>query len=389
MQMNRRALLRAGVAAASVVALSLSAWRNALAGSALGPSPYGELGAADAFGLRLPSGFTARCIAESGQLVPGTGYVWHIAPDGAATFATTDGGWIYVSNSEDNGARGGAGALRFDASGNVINAYPILSGTKYNCAGGATPWGTWLSCEEFRNGRVWECDPSGRRQATVHTAMGTFAHEAAVVDPRTGYVYLTEDDGNSRFYRFRPIVFGDLRFGTLEAAAVAGDGSVRWKAVSEKQPARDRDTSVFNRGEGAWFSEGVVYFCTTGDNRVWALTLNGGGPGQDRMEILYDAALLGVDAPLREPDNITVHARSGDIYCGEDSDDLQLVLLANANGTRIAAPFMQLVGHDNSEVTGPTFSPDGSRLYVTSQRGTGRLYSSPGMVFEITGPFRR
>ena len=80
-----------------------------------------------------------------------------------------------------------------------------------------------------------------------------------------------------------------------------------------------------------------------------------------------------------------MHAASGDIYVAEDGDDLQLVLLADRDGRRIVAPFLQLTGHDRSEIAGPAFSPDGSRLYFSSQRGTdGKL----GMTLEVTGPFR-
>jgi uncharacterized protein len=68
---------------------------------------------------------------------------------------------------------------------------------------------------------------------------------------------------------------------------------------------------------------------------------------------------------------------------------LQLVLLANSRSERIAAPFLQLVGHDGSEVTGPAFSPDGSRLYFSSQRGTDGSNDGPGMTFEVRGPFRQ
>jgi uncharacterized protein len=83
-----------------------------------------------------------------------------------------------------------------------------------------------------------------------------------------------------------------------------------------------------------------------------------------------------------------VHARSGDIYVCEDDDNLECVLLAEHQGQRVAAPFLQFVGHEGSEVAGAAFSPDGTRLYLSSQRGIGRKYDSPGMTFEISGPFR-
>ncbi|MFL6288624.1 MAG: hypothetical protein ACJ73L_09525, partial [Actinomycetes bacterium] len=127
----------------------------------------------------------------------------------------------------------------------------------------------------------------------------------------------------------------------------------------------------------------------------------------DQIEVVYDAVKIGPDAPLHDPDCLTVHPTSGDLFVGEDADDLQLVLLADGNGARVAAPFVQLIGHGGgekgspgqdgdvvpssswkptSEITGLAFTPDGTRLYMTSQRGTDGVR---GMTFEITGPFRR
>ena len=381
---SRRAFLTRTLAASAAIGLGPAAWSRIFAGTSdIGESPYGPLGDPDANGVRLPSGFSARLLATTGEIVSGTDYVWHGQPDGGATFAAPGGGWVYTSNSELNGTRGGVGAIRFDASGEVVDAYRILARTKWNCAGGATPWGTWLSCEEHRAGVVWECDPFAPGQGIARPALGKFAHEAAAVDPNTGYVYLTEDHGRSRLYRFRPDSRGDLSAGTLEAAAIDAHGYVTWVTVPQDRPYRGEDTSMFDRGEGAWFADGHMYFCTTTDHRVWALDVASG-----RIEVIYDAVLLGADAPLREPDNVTVHARSGDIYVAEDDDDLQLVLLADQFGQRIAAPFLQFVGHAGSEVTGPAFNPDGTRLYVSSQRGTDGGNNGPGMTFEIRGPFR-
>jgi uncharacterized protein len=370
--------------AGSVAGLVTAPWLGALKAQAvIGESPYGPLGEPDANGVALPAGFSARLLARSGRLVAGTNHRWHFAPDGGACFSAPGGGWVYVSNAEL--PNGGVGALRFNAAGTVVDAYTILSGTRVNCAGGPTPWGTWLSCEEYGLGQVWECNPLQPGQGIVRPAMGRFSHEAAAIDPGTGIAYLTEDSGSdSRFYRFRPRTPGDLSQGVLEAAWWQADGSVRWTRCSPLKPYRGDDSTAFERAEGAWYDDGIVYFCTTRDDRVWALDTAG-----QRLEVIYDAALLGPEAPLRDPDNVTVHAPSGDVYVAEDADDRQLVLLADAAGTRIAAPFMQLFGHEGSEVTGPAFSPDGSRLYFSSQRGTGGRDVSPGMTFEISGPFRR
>jgi uncharacterized protein len=384
MSTSRRQLIRSAVALVGTAGLGLTQWREALAATTAGIGPYGGLGAPDANGVRLPDGFKARLLAVSGQVVAGSSYRWHFQPDGGATFALPGGEWAYACNAELNGTAGGVGVIRFDAQGQIVGAYPILSGTKYNCAGGATPWGTWLSCEEFRNGRVWECDPSRRSQGVVRPALGVFSHEAAVVDPSTGIVYLTEDDDTSRLYRFVPRAWGDLSAGRLEAATVDAAGIVGWLPASDKQPERSRQTAVFRRGEGAWFSAGVLYFCTTSDNRVWALET-----ARNRLSIVYDAAAVGAGAPLREPDNVTVHPSSGEIFVCEDDDNLECVLLSPTPTGRVAAPFLQFVGHEGSEVAGAAFSPDGTRLYLSSQRGIGRKYDSPGMTFEITGPFRR
>ena len=117
----------------------------------------------DRHGIRLPERFTVRRVARGNEVVPGTDYKWHIASDGAATFPTADGGWILVSNCEDLQA-GGAGAMRFAPDGKITDGYRILDGTTFNCAGGPTPWGTWLSCEEFEQGACGSAiPPAGAR----------------------------------------------------------------------------------------------------------------------------------------------------------------------------------------------------------------------------------
>jgi hypothetical protein len=373
-----------------------------MAAPVVGDGPYGPIGAPDALGLRLPAGFSARIIASHEQPVGDTDFRWHIFPDGGATFATDDGGWIYVSNSEMP-RFGGVGAIRFAGDGSIVDAYSILSGTSLNCAGGLTPWGTWLSCEEFTlygqdpglagltgavAGRVWECDPFSPGQGVVREAMGRFHHEAAAVDPVGRRVYMTEDRSTGLFYRFTPTNYPDLSTGVLEAALIDGDRLV-WATVPDPSaptaPITDQfgpdDVTRFRGGEGLWYHQGFVYFTTKGDNRVHALEC-----ATDAYEVVYDGATFNPNPPLRGVDNLMVDEVTGDIYVAEDGGEMRLVLLS-AEGE--ITTFAQIVGQDESEITGPAFSPDGTRLYFSSQRGRGvgqpNLY---GITYEVTGPFR-
>ena len=385
--MQRRTFLRAAVVGAGGVAFSGGLWQAVAtaAPAQLGPGPYGALGSADANGIRLPAGFRSRVVARSGQLVAGTSYRWHDAPDGGACFA--DGtGWIYVSNSEISGT-GGASAIRFGSGGTVTAAYRILSGTNRNCAGGRTPWNRWLSCEEVERGYVYETNPFGGA-AVRRPAMGRFNHEAAAADPVRRVVYLTEDQSDGCLYRFRPTTWGDLSTGTLEVfvAGTATSGTGRWQVVPDPDgsPTYTRyqvaGAKRFNGGEGCYYADGVCWFTTKGDNRVWRLSA-----ADNRYELAYDDNLVNPGpAPLTGVDNITGTA-TGDIYVAEDGGNMEVNLITPA-GT--VAPFLRIANQSGSEITGPAFTPDGTRLYLSSQRGTSGS-SSGGITYEISGPFRR
>src|SRR5688572_19821970 len=376
---DRRSFLRSTALAVGVTALGPSFWDRAYAATARpGRGPYGALGPADANGVLLPAGFRSRILAVTGEVVPGTAYAWHPAPDGGAVFPQPDGGWVYTSNSEVP-AVGGAGALRFGPDGEVVDGYRILTGTSQNCAGGPSPWGTWLSGEENPNGLVHECTVTGTSQGVPLPALGTFSHEAVTFDDGRGQLYLTEDTPDGRLYRFTPSAYPDLTTGLLEVMRVAADGAVTWlPALNPDQPQsanRVPESTSFDGGEGIWFDSDHVYFTTKGDNRVWDLDV-----GAQRLAVLYDAVAIGDDAPLTGVDNLVV-SRSGDIFVAEDGGNLEIVLITPEG---VVAPVVRLVGHDASEICGPAFSPDGQRLYFSSQRGT----DGRGVTFEVSGPFR-
>ena len=401
---RRRELIGMGIGGVAAVSLGAAFWDDLFGSAESRPlrrgRGYGALGPPDENGVRLPQGFRSRVVARGEEVVPGTGYRWHIASDGMATFPDERGGFVLVSNSED--FEGGASALRFGrvrlqgdhseqrpGDGRVEDAYRILSGTTQNCSGGGTPWGTWLSCEEVEEGRVWECDPSGRRRAVAHPAMGIFKHEAAAVDAANRRVYLTEDLIDGGMYRYTPAEWPDLSEGLLEIARVR-DGAVEWVEVPDPLARRERtrrqveDSAQLERGEGVWLDGHTLYVATTADHRVHAYDTR-----RERIEVVYDG-LASRSAPLLRVDQLT-GSRAGEVFVCEDlaTDEIDMGVI---DRNRRVSKFLSVTGpqHERSELTGVTFDPSGRRMFFASQRAFPKSDAEPGpgAIYEVTGPFK-
>jgi len=419
---------------------------------------YGPLLSDPAGLLNLPKGFSYKIISRRGNVMS-DGLFTPGRPDGMATFAGAKGQTILVRNHENSPdsmadspfgqknellkkldkkkfydygkgqqpSLGGTTTLIYDhSSGRVVNEYLSLAGTTRNCAGGRTPWKSWISCEENteRAGGILEKDHGynfevpalgkGLVNPTPLKAMGRFNHEAVCVDPRTGIVYETEDRPDGLIYRFLPNQAGQLaKGGKLQALAIRGQKSmdtrnweqlttakfplnqaveVAWIDLEDIEAPEDdlrlrgfqAGAARFARGEGAWFGKNECYFaCTSGG-------LISRGQVFRYVASLYEGQTREKEAPgklelflepnntdlVKNCDNLTV-APWGDVILCEDDPHPFVV------GVTPQGEFYKLAENAGqpAEFAGSIFSPSGDIFFVNMQ--------DAGLTFAITGPWRK
>jgi secreted PhoX family phosphatase len=418
--------------------------------------------------LDLPAGFGYQAISRAGDKMDDGCVVPGLA-DGMATFAAPDGLAIIIRNHEmlpwqepgpfgagnrlletidpaklyDRGARrtphrGGTTTIVFDTKRQlIVRQFLSLAGTSRNCAGGPTPWNSWISCEEtvIRAGHnvevnedkkvEYECDrdhgycfdvPATAKRCLADpiplTAMGRFYHEAVAVDPRTGIVYETEDREDGLFYRFLPNRPGALAAGGRLQALVVQDleradtrnwrrrgqtidvGAklrVRWMDMDHvespeddlRSRGHDAGAARFARAEGIWHDRGQFFFaCTNGGSRrkgqIWRYIPadqegQGGEVDSGTLELFIESH---DSALLESADNLTM-SPWGDLIVCEDRTSPIVRLV----GVTPAGELYTLAGsHARCEFAGVCFTPDGSTLLVNIQQ--------KGLTIAVTGPWR-
>lgn len=439
MNADRRQFLRATGSAFAALAAS-GCMRTPLAATG-GTADYGPL-LPDPNGLvDLPSGFTYRVISQLGDAMSDGGTVPDRA-DGMGCFDLGGGRIALVRNHElqvqhdsggatglayDTVARsmvplpGGTTTLVLDARTlEVVRQFRSLSGTIRNCAGGVTPWGSWLSCEEDvsrpgprinkEHGWVFEvpANATGPVDPVPLKAMGRFNHEAACVDPASGAVYLTEDREDGLLYRFVPRVKGRLaEGGRLYALVIEGVPDARnWNGVAvttqswlpvrwvelDNVEAPDDDlrkrgaaagATIFARGEGIWMGEGELYFCCTSGGaaklgQIFRLRPRPGDSfdgARDRLQLFFESSSID---QFNYGDNLTVAPNGHLIVCEDQYTEKVENHLRGITPEGVAYPLA--LSRVDTEWAGACFSPDGKWLFVN-------LYS-PTRTLAITGPWK-
>lgn len=400
--------------------------------------------------IALPKGFRYRVISRQGDpsFVVGPEGERTPAPtpgifDGMAAYRGRRGETILIRNHENresggeipfaipaefrydpNPATANAGNTKLvvtDRDRRVRETFQVLAGTSTNCAGGETPYGSWIASEEvfdvggeFGHGYNFEL-PSEEDEPTTSVPIrraGRFAHEAVTL--LDNILYQTEDRGDGGFYRYRPTTritrSGQLAEsdGPLEMLGVRGQPNrdmntvnpgetlpVEWYLIDEPEPPADtvraegqsKGAAFFRRPEGSWEGERKVYFCCTSGGEARLGQLWEYDPRRDEITLIYES----VDpAQLQSPDNVVYVPRTGDIFLQEDGAGEQFVRGVTQEG-RIY-DFASTILND-TEFCGGCFSPDGNTLFLNQQGERGvapaDVNSAGALTYAIWGPFAR
>ncbi|MBR8830180.1 MAG: DUF839 domain-containing protein [Chlorogloea purpurea SAG 13.99] len=413
---RRRFLTVAGMTAASAV-LAPTLKNLAEKGEHVQSSGFGEIIPDPKGILDLPAGFQYKIVSRSGNKMSDRTFV-PTNFDGMGVFKGANNTTILIRNHElspdqtpavtapddkkyNKASNGGTTTIVLDENLLVIDEFVSLAGTNRNCAGGPTPWGTWISSEEDTSpghGYNFEVPTTaGIVTPAPLIDMGRFRHEAVAVDPSTGYIYQTEDQIDGCFYRFRPKENGNLiAGGTLEALVIdkmryvdtslnfplSQPQKVSWIAVKEVNPKEDniryqsraKGAATFRRGEGICWADGQLYFTCTNGGKAEVGQIFRYNPTKETIELFFESTSKEV---LDYPDNLIL-APFGDLIVCEDGKGEQLLVGITSEGKYYHFARNAL---NNAEFAGVGFSPDGGTMFVN-------IYS-PGLTLAVQGNWRK
>lgn len=340
-------------------------------------------------GLRVAENINVRVIAETGRRVRYTSpeaieyessLAFHSEPDGAAIFPLSDGGFVYMSNAELGDRRGGVFAVEFDQNGEVKRYEQRLRGTSYNCSGGSTSYGTYVSCEEWSGGMCWQVDPTGRRNPEVTNLVEPGNHEAMAQDnrdPKRPCFFVTEDHPYGALRRWCPdprnvnLDSTNSQWNMLHGTGARSyleiyDGSNQFGWTNDIDRGRRSANRYFPGSEGITFDgKGKLYVVSKTRRLLYSFDL-------DRMTYKSESTARGLfngGSFEAEPDQIS-QFEPGDRYqylTEDGGSSAGLFAREKATGNMYTLFYTNDSRFDTDEITGVALSPDGRFLYACVQ----------------------